>query len=120
MSTNRRRRLSADPLDNAAANYESPRPTKRFWTDQNGTTWRRRGRDLLVPSRARRLLQNPDTVVFHDYIGAAHEVVGQERADLVHEVEEFCADRAHARALFLLTEFRDTDHRVMVMIEEHC
>ncbi|MFI6218900.1 hypothetical protein ACIBCD_43405 [Nocardia brasiliensis] len=120
MSTNRRRRLSADPLENAAASYATPRPTKRFWTDQNGTTWRRRGRDLLVPSRARRLLQNPDTVVFHDYIGAAHEVLGKDRADLVHQVEEFWAGRAHPMADFHLTEFRDADHRVMVMLEEHC
>ncbi|MGX1774448.1 hypothetical protein ACWIGW_20200 [Nocardia brasiliensis] len=120
MSTNRRRRLSADPLENAAASYATPRPTKRFWTDQNGTTWRRRGQDLLTPSRASRLLQNPDTVVFHDYVRPAHEVVGKDRADLVHQVEEFWAGRAQPMAEFRLTEFRDADHRVMVVIEEHC
>ncbi|MEU7145572.1 hypothetical protein ABZ942_39430 [Nocardia sp. NPDC046473] len=71
-------------------------------------------------ARARRLLRRPDTIVYHVYVGPAHEHVGEERDDLVRRLEEFWAGRAQPMADFFLTEFRDSDHRVLVMIVEHC
>lgn len=122
MSANPRRRLSVvRPGTNADEAYESPRPhLDRFWTDKSGVTWRRRGQGLLTPARARRLLREPDTIVIHVYTGPAHEHVGKDRDDLVHQIEEFWAGRAHPMADFFLAEFRDPDRRVMVMVVEHC
>ncbi|MFD6158254.1 hypothetical protein ACFWF7_34730 [Nocardia sp. NPDC060256] len=71
-------------------------------------------------ARARRLLRRSETIVYHVYIGPAHKVVGKDRDDLVQQLEEFWAGRAQPMADFFLNEFRDSDHRVLIMIVEHC
>lgn len=118
MSTIRRRRFIVAAPENTGADYESPRPhLERFWTDTSDVTWRRQGQGQLAMARGRRLLRRSDTIV---YIEPAHEVLGEDRDDLLHRLEEFWAGRAQPMADFFLSEFRDSDHRVLVMIVEHC
>ncbi|WP_432881110.1 hypothetical protein ACQPYH_36680 [Kribbella sp. CA-245084] len=54
------------------------------------------------------------------YDGAVHEHVGADRSGLAAEVERYWDGHADPMASFEIGEFRDGDHRVMVMIVEGC
>jgi len=101
--------------------FDVPRPLRhRTWTDEHGVAWRRRGQGTLTPTQARRLLARTDVKVMHVYDGAVHEHVGADRSGLVAEVEQYWDGHADPMATFDIGEFRDDDHRVMVMIVEGC
>lgn len=109
----------ADPELAVGEIFDVPRPfARKTWAD--GDTWHRRGRGLLSPKRARKLLSRADTTLMHVFGGAAHEHVGPAREGLVAKLEEFWAGNADPRSTFELGEFRDNADNVMVMIVEGC
>lgn len=101
--------------------YYVPQPlAASTWTDGEGVTWRRRGRDLLSPKQARKLLGRTDVRVMRVYDGEVHEHPHAELAALVADLEEYWAGHGHPMALFDLGELRNESHEVMVMIVEGC
>lgn len=90
------------------------------WTDAEGVTWRRRGQGRLSQRQARKLLSRSEVHVMHVHLGAVHEHQGADRDSLISEVEAFWAGDVEPMATFDMGEFRDTSHRVMVMIVEGC
>jgi hypothetical protein len=48
------------------------------------------------------------------------EVIGAKRDVLLARVEEFLAGKAPAHSEFELGDFRDEDHRTVLMVEESC
>jgi hypothetical protein len=111
------RNTDVGPADLAA---EWPRPVHdRQWIDSDGTSWRMRGRPLQA-KQARRLTRRADVQVVRAYGFEVVEVLGGERDALLTRIEEFFAGQAPPFSNFILGEFRDRDHRVMLMVQESC
>ncbi len=89
------------------------------WTDLVGVRWRMRG-GPLQPRAARRLLRRPGLRVLHAYGAAPRLVEGSDRDSLIGAVDEYLADRGQPYAEFQIADFRDEDHNVMAVVQEHC
>ena len=74
----------------------------------------------LDAKQARRLMQRPDVHVVRAYELNVTEVLGAERDALLARVEEFFAGHAPPYSGFDLGDFRDQNHRVMLMVQESC
>ena len=100
--------------------YVWPRPVyDGAWVDTDGTAWRMRG-SALDAKQARRLMRRSDVRVVLAYSLDVDEVLGAERQELLARVEQFLQGNAPAYSRFELGDFRDPDHRVMLMIQESC
>jgi hypothetical protein len=99
-----------------------PQPIREGrWTDDDGSRWHIRGGQGQLPHRVlRRLLNHPDLRVLHVYGLHPTQVSGTEREALLERVERYFAGEAPPYSEFRLAEFRDDDHRVMLVIEEAC
>ena len=116
------RNMDVGPPDVAAesARVQWPRPVHdREWSDSDGTAWRMRGRPLEA-MQALRLMTRSDVHVVRAYGLEIVEVRGGERLDLLARIEEFFAGNAPPFSDFEFGEFRDRDHRVMLMVQETC
>lgn len=97
-----------------------PRPVHdREWVDAEGTSWHMRGGDL-DQKQLRRLLKRPDIHVVWAYGLDVTEVHDVERAALLARVEEYFRGQAPPYSEFELGDFRDTTHRVVLMVQESC
>lgn len=103
------------------ATFEVPQLVwAKAWIDVSGAVWRSRGAGLLEPKRARKLLERSDVRVLHVYDGNVHEHMGEDRDGLIAEVSQYWAGLADPMASFDIREFRNAEHGVMVLIQEHC
>jgi hypothetical protein len=97
-----------------------PRPVHdREWVDAEGTSWRMRGGDL-DQKQFRRLLKRPDVHVVRAYGLDVTELRDGEREALLARVEEYFRGQAPPYSEFELGDFRDTTHRVVLMVQESC
>lgn len=97
-----------------------PRPVyDGVWVDHEGTTWRMRGAALEAKA-ARRLARRPGVRVVHAYGTEVAEVEGARREELLGEVESFLRGEAPQFSVFEMGDFRDADHRVMLLVQESC
>jgi len=112
-------RGDGDPESNAGW-LTWPRPVHdREWVDVDGSAWRMRGGPLDA-KQARRLMKRADVHVVRAYELNVAEVRGAERDALLARVEEFFAGNAPANSEFEPGDFRDQNHRVMLMVQESC
>jgi hypothetical protein len=91
----------------------------REWIDPHGTAWRMRGSPLDA-KQARRLMRRSDVHVVLAYGMEVAEVLGADRDVLLARVEDFLAGKASAHSEFELGDFRDQDHRTVLMVQESC
>ena len=97
-----------------------PTPIRdREWVDDNETTWRMRG-PAIGQRELRRLLRREDVRVLHVYGLEPVELSGSHLDALVQRIEEFFAGEAPAMSDFVLGDFRDSERRVMVVVQESC
>jgi hypothetical protein len=68
----------------------------------------------------RRLLKRADLRVLHAYGPQPVEVTGPDRDALMARVDQCFAGEAPPHNEFQLAEFRDSDRRVMLVVEEFC
>ena len=68
----------------------------------------------------RRLLKRADLRVLHAYGPQPVEVEDSERDVLMARVDRYFAGEASPHNEFRLAEFRDSDRRVMLVVEEFC
>jgi hypothetical protein len=125
----RRRSKSADEVAGAVTqssigpggqSYVWPRPVyDGAWVDTDGRAWRMRG-NALDAKQARKLMRRSDVRVVLAYDVDVVEVRGAEREDLFARVEDFLEGNEPAHSRFELGDFRDPDHRVMLMVQESC
>ena len=115
------RNIDVGPPDHAeSARVEWPRPVQdRELIDSDGTAWRMRGRPLEA-KQVRRLTRRADVHVVRAYGLDVVEVLGGERDVLLARIEEFFAGQAPPFSDFIFGEFRDPDHRVMLVVQESC
>ncbi|GIE85595.1 hypothetical protein [Actinoplanes regularis] len=92
------------------------------WIDGEGIHWHTRGKRGAQLSRSalRRLLKLPALQVLHVYGPNPAEVRGPECKALLERVETYLAGQAPPHNAFRLAEFRTSDHRAMLVIEEAC
>lgn len=99
---------------------EWPRPVyDRSWVDPEGITWRMRGR-ALGNKAARRLVRTPDLRTTHAYGVDVVQVDGERKDALLARVLEYLHGDAPPYCVFELGDFRDQEHRVMLMVQESC
>jgi hypothetical protein len=91
----------------------------REWIDAQGTAWRMRG-SPLDEKQARRLMRRSDVHVVLAYGMEVAEIRGADRDVLLARVEDFLAGIAPAHSEFELGDFRDQDHRTVLMVQESC
>jgi hypothetical protein len=97
-----------------------PRPVRdREWIDADGTAWRMRGGQLHA-MQARRLMKRSDVHVVRAYGMEVGEVLGAARDALLARVDDFLAGKAPTHTEFKLGDFRDPNHRVVLMVQESC
>src|SRR6266511_96679 len=116
------RRVHSDSAADRPNAQSWPQPIHDgHWTDDNGAHWYIRGGRAQLPHRVlRRLLKRPDLRVLHAYGPHPIEVSGTERKAFLQRVERYFTGEAPPHSEFRLAEFRDDDHRVMLVIEEAC
>jgi hypothetical protein len=68
----------------------------------------------------RRLLKRDEVRVLHVYGLEPVEVSGAQRDALLQRIETFFAGQAPPMSDFVLGDFRDSDRRVMVVVQESC
>ena len=94
----------------------------RLWVDVEGVEWclRRDGEDGLDERDLRRLAKKHGELrLVHVYDGVV-EVQGGARDELLGRVRQFWAGELPPHSGFALAEFRDAEHRVMIVIQEWC
>lgn len=99
---------------------EWPSPTRdREWLAADGTHWRMRGGPL--DERAfRRLLRRPGVRLLHVYGLEPRELELGEGSEVLASLDSFYAGKAQPHADFIVADFRDDNHNVLVVIEESC
>lgn len=106
--------------ENLHGEGEHPRLLRdREWTEPSGARWRMRGGEL-TPKQARRLLHRAGIRVL---LVAGPEPVVVEGNDLdllCDRLQEFWSGRSQPMADFSVGDFRNTDHDVLVVIQESC
>lgn len=75
---------------------------------------------LLEERAVRRLLKRPGVTLLHVYGTEPRQLELGEGADLRASLEDFYAGEAPPHADFLVADFRDDDHNVLVVVEESC
>ena len=102
------------------SSYEWPRPVyDGAWVDTDGVLWRMRGGQLDA-RQVRRLLKRPNLRVVWAYELAVVLVHGSAREELIAKIEGHFVGHAPPHSSFELGDFRDADHRVMLLIQESC
>ena len=97
-----------------------PRPVHdREWVDAEGTSWHMRGGDL-DQKQFRRLVKRPDVHVVRAYGLDVAELRDVEREALLARIEEYFRGQAPPYSEFELGDFRDANHRVVLMVQESC
>lgn len=110
------------PQVHSSKGDEPPSVRDRWWTDDAGVRWERRGTGVAA-SRFRRLLAQPEVRVVHVTPEGFGEVLLVEREVLRRRVERFgtAGERSPGDHVdFLVGEFRDGTGRRMVIVEERC
>jgi hypothetical protein len=103
-----------------SASGEHPRLLRdREWIDPTGERWHMRGHDL-APKQARRLLKRPGVRVLHVDSPEPRELRGEELQDVLTKLEASWAGQSHPMTDFLLGDFRNSSHEVMLVIQESC
>ena len=74
----------------------------------------------LAPKQARRLLKQPGVRVLHVDGPEPHEPHGAELESLLTRLEDFWAGEAPPMNDFVLGDFRNSAHEVMLVIQESC
>jgi hypothetical protein len=74
----------------------------------------------LDGKQARRLMRRSDVHVVLAYGVEVAEVLGANRDVLLARVEDFLAGKAPANSEFELGDFRDQDHRIVLVVQESC
>jgi hypothetical protein len=94
---------------------------EREWIDDvTGACWHKRG-DLLELRDLRRLRKHPDLMVLHvDGPDEPREVDEAERDDLLDRVHDYFRAPDASAWDFLVAEFRDDDHRILLVVDESC
>lgn len=127
-----RRRVFADVVDavrvcggagGEAVGVRSPIRERRL-IDESGTVWRIRGGELRW-GRLERLVRDPAALVVLVYLDEVKEIQTAEREDLLATIRPYLKPSGDGRALgehtdFVVAEFKDDDHRSMVVVEQHC
>lgn len=97
-----------------------PSPIRaREWVDPGGIRWHMRG-GTRGQRQMRRLLKRPDVRALHVYGTEPSEVSGQELESLITGIEECFRGQAAPTTDFRVADFRDSDHHVLVVVEESC
>jgi hypothetical protein len=101
----------------------SPIRDRRF-VDERGTLWLMRNGELRW-SRIERLCRDPEVPVLHAYLDQAKEVPTAAREDLLASIRTYLktsGDRpvGGGQTDFDAAEFKDDDHRSMLVVEERC
>ena len=74
----------------------------------------------LDEKAARRLVRRSDVVVLHAYGLNVAVVEGDEKAALLHRVDDYLRGEAPEHSVFELADFRDPDRNVMLAVQESC
>lgn len=99
---------------------EHPRLLRdREWTDPDGTRWHMRG-SQLDPKQARRLLRRDGIRVLLVNSPDPELVSEGDLADHRVRLEEFWSGRAQPMADFVVRDFRNEEHDVLVVIQQSC
>lgn len=99
---------------------EWPRPVyDRGWVDPDGITWRMRGK-ALGSKAARRLMRRPNVRVVHAYGLDVVQIDGEVKDALLARVLEYLHGDAPPHSVFEMGDFRDQEHRVMLVVQESC
>jgi hypothetical protein len=97
-----------------------PSPIRaREWVDPGGRRWHMRG-GTLDQRHLRRLLKRLDVRVLHVYGPEPREVSFQNLESLLAGIDEFFRGQAAPTTDFRVADFRDSDHHVLVVVEESC
>jgi hypothetical protein len=91
----------------------------REWINSTGERWHMRGHEL-EPKQARRLLKRPGVRVLHVDSPEPHEPRGPELQSLLTRLEGFWAGEAAPMNDFVVGDFRNSAHELMLVIQESC
>jgi hypothetical protein len=97
--------------------------TRQAWRDREGVEWQRRNGSLNL-ARLLRLLRDGRCTVLHQYIDRVEEIPDIQREALLARMEPYLRGRVDRtdgdHVYFAVVEFKSSDHRSMVVVDEYC
>jgi hypothetical protein len=99
--------------------YLQPLASGEF-TDAVGVLWRIRGGELSW-TRIARLVRDPQTSVVHVYLNDVRTIAPEDREAFLQKISWYVAGPVpDDHTEFRVAEFKDDDHRSMILVEETC
>jgi hypothetical protein len=90
------------------------------YTDEAGVLWQLRGGELSWV-RIARLIRDPQVHVVHVYLNDIREVVPEARESFLAKIRPYVDGPApDDHTDFSVAEFKDDEHRSMILVEETC
>lgn len=92
--------------------------SRKQFTDEAGTSWRRRGNEYLDGKGLEKRLLDPRVAVMHEYMGRLNAISPEERAEFWAHPQQSMETSSYSD--FYGAEFKNADGQYLLVIHEDC